>query len=69
MWRLKWAMMREKKMISITSHTDYTEAPTLVRLDRNDIAVPNTLPVMVDGQIVQPKAYTVVVLPILNYVI
>ena len=49
----------EKKMISITSHTDYTEAPTLVRLDRNDIAVPNTLPVMVDGQIVQPKAYTV----------
>ena len=49
----------EKKLISITSHTDYTDNPTLIRLDRNDIAVPNTLSVMVDGKIVQPKAYTV----------
>lgn len=49
----------EKKLISITSHTDYTDNPTLIHLERNDIAVPNAFPVLVDGQIVQPKAYTV----------
>lgn len=46
---------------AISIHTDkaLTGAPSLIKLDRNDIAVPNNMDVLIDGDAVEPTAYNI----------
>lgn len=45
--------------ITIESRTTLSGTPTLIELSTNDIAVPNTMAVLCDGEYVVPKAYNI----------
>lgn len=49
----------DARAISIHSNTALNGAPSLIKLNRNDIALPNTMAVMVDAQPVAPTAYNI----------
>lgn len=49
----------KRQLITITSDTPLSGVPSLIQLNRSDIAVPNTMTVMVDSHYVAPNAYNI----------
>ncbi|MEE0436025.1 MAG: D-alanyl-D-alanine carboxypeptidase family protein [Peptococcaceae bacterium] len=48
-----------QRLITVQKNTPLTGAGSLIQLSRTDIAVPNTMTVMVDGYYVAPTAYNI----------
>lgn len=49
----------EQQIITLHSHTAYSQPPSLITLSSLDIALPNPMPVVADGLTVAPQAYNI----------